>query len=122
MTTHTMDAAARGRRWHLTEYLLEALELGLFILSACIVVARLEHPGSALRHTLPSALLRRLLVGIAMGLTAVALIYSPWGKRSGAHMNPAVTLTFLQLGKITPRDAAMYVAAQFLGATLGVLL
>jgi aquaporin Z len=126
MTTHTMNTAARAgareRSWHFIEYLLEALELGLFMLSACVVVALIEHPGSALRHMLPSALLRRLLVGIAMGLTAVALIYSPWGKRSGAHMNPAVTLTFLQLGKMRPRDAAMYVAAQFLGATLGVLL
>jgi aquaporin Z len=30
-----------------------------------------------------------------MGPTAVAIIYSSWGRRSGAHMNPAVTLTFL---------------------------
>ena len=44
-------------------------------------------------------------MGIAMGLTAVALIYSPLGARSGAHMNPAVTLTFLRLGKIAPVDA-----------------
>ena len=57
-----------------------------------------------------------------MGLTAVALIYSPWGKRSGAHMNPAVTLTFLRLGKIARWDAAFYVCAQFAGGLLGVLL
>jgi aquaporin Z len=29
-----------------------------------------------------------------MGLTAVGLIYSPWGQRSGGHLNPSVTLTF----------------------------
>ena len=57
-----------------------------------------------------------------MGLTAVALIYSPWGRRSGAHMNPAVTLAFLALGKVRPRDAVGYLAAQFAGGTLGVLL
>jgi aquaporin Z len=57
-----------------------------------------------------------------MGLTAIGLIYSPWGKRSGAHMNPAVTLAFLHLRKIQPRDAVFYVAAQFAGGLTGVLL
>ncbi len=41
--------------------------------------------------------MRRFFIGIAMGLTAIALIYSPWGKQSGAHMNPAVTLTFYRV-------------------------
>ena len=66
--------------------------------------------------------LQRVFTGICMGLTAIALIHSPWGKRSGAHMNPAVTLTFLRLGHIAPWDAAFYIAAQFIGGTLGVLL
>jgi aquaporin Z len=60
-------------------------------------------------------------MGIAMGLTAVGLIYSPWGRRSGAHMNPAVTVTFLRLGKITPSDAVMYVLAQVLGGIAGIV-
>ena len=53
-----------------------------------------------MHRAIADADLRRVLIGIAMGLTAIALIYSPWGKRSGAHMNPAVTLTFLRLGKM----------------------
>jgi aquaporin Z len=109
-------------RWHFIEYLLEALELGLFMLSACAVVALVEHPDSGLRRLLPDAIARRSLVGLAMGITAIGLIYSPWGKRSGAHMNPAVTLAFLRLGKIEPRDALMYVLAQLLGASAGVWL
>jgi len=60
--------------------------------------------------------------GIAMGLTAIALIHSRWGKRSGAHMNPAVTLTFLRLGKIHPWDALFFVVAQVLGGISGVVL
>jgi aquaporin Z len=125
MTTPTAPtvppvAALRHRRLHGVEYVLEGLELGLFMLSACLVVALVEHPASPLRPVVPDALLRRLIVGVAMGLTAVLLIYSPWGQRSGAHMNPAVTLAFLRLGKIEPLDAAMYVLAQFSGAGVGV--
>jgi aquaporin Z len=62
------------------------------------------------------------LGGIAMGLTAVGIICSPWGKQSGAHMNPAFTLTFLSLHKIAPWDAFFYVLAQFAGGLAGVLL
>jgi aquaporin Z len=61
------------------------------------------------------------LIGVAMGFTAIALIYSPWGQRSGAHMNPATTLTFLRLGRIKPWDAAFYISAQFVGGIFGVL-
>jgi aquaporin Z len=36
-------------------------------------------------------------------------------------MNPSTTLTFLRLGKIEPIDALFYIAAQFVGAVLGVV-
>ncbi len=36
-------------------------------------------------------------------------------------MIPAFTLTFLRLGKVAPRDAALYVTAQFAGGLAGVL-
>ncbi|HEX9179360.1 MAG TPA: aquaporin [Burkholderiales bacterium] len=109
-------------RRHWPEYLMEAAELGLFMVSACLVVALVEHPASPARQALDDPLLRRFLVGVAMGLTAIAIIYSPMGKRSGAHFNPAVTLTFFRLGKIEPWDALFYVLAQFAGAVAGVVL
>ncbi len=105
---------------HLPEYLMEALALGLFLISACLFGAALEHPQSLIHQSLPDPVVRRGLMGVAMGITAVSLILSPFGKRSGAHMNPAVTLSFLRLGKIEPRDAAGYMAGQFLGAAAGV--
>ena len=80
------------------------------------MTAMLEHPASPLHGACsPDPMMRRVLMGIAMGLTAAAIIYSPWGRRSGAHMNPAVTLTFLRLGKDRGRDALAYVGAQFVG-------
>jgi aquaporin Z len=107
-------------RWRL--YLLEAAGLGIFMVSACLFTALLEHPASPARTALPSAFVRRALIGLAMGLTAIGIVYSPIGKRSGAHINPAVTLTFLRLGKVTARDALFYVIAQFAGGAAGVAL
>ena len=116
-----IHGAISAATMHWPEYLIEGACLGLFMVSACSFTVLLEHPALAIRQWLPSAFVRRLLVGIAMGVTAVALIYSPWGKQSGAHFNPSVTLTFFRLGKIEPWDACFYVVAQFIGGTLGVL-
>ena len=116
---------ARGHalmREHAREYACEALLLGLFMVSAGVVTTALEAPGSPLVALLPGAFLRRALIGFAMGLTAIALIYSPFGQRSGAHMNPALTLTYLRLGKIGPRDAFAYAVAQVAGGIAGVAL
>lgn len=57
-----------------------------------------------------------------MGITAIGIILSPWGKRSGAHINPAFTLTFFWLGKIKIWDTFFYVLFQFIGGTAGVLI
>ncbi len=107
-------------REHWPEVLIEAAGLGLFMFVACAVVAALEHPASPLHPLAGSPLQRRALIGVTMGLTAVLLIYSPWGQRSGAHLNPALTIIFWRLGRIEPRDALGYVVAQFAGAVAGV--
>ena len=107
---------------HVPEYLIEALCLGLFMVSAGVFTTLLESPGSALRVLIANADVRRALIGVAMGLTCMALVYSPWGRRSGAHMNPAVTLAFWRLRKVSGIDAVGYIAAQFIGGLLGVLL
>jgi aquaporin Z len=109
-------------RAHWPEYAIEAAGLGLFMLAACGFGALLGHPASAVVRALPDPLARRALMGLAMGLTAAALIYSPWGRRSGAHFNPATTLTFWRLGTVETRDAVGYTVAQTLGGLAGVLL
>jgi MIP family channel proteins len=109
-------------RHHWPEYLMEAAGLGIFMISAGVFTILFEYPDSPVHQAMPSDFLRRALIGLAMGLTAVGIIYSPWGKRSGAHLNPAVTLSFLRLGKIQPWDAAYYITAQFLGGLAGVML
>jgi len=109
-------------RRHWPEYLIEGTLLGLFMVSAALATALFEYPGSPVHSAIQNGAIRRALVGVAMGLTAVGLIYSPWGQQSGAHMNPATTLTFLRLGKVRPSDAIFYIAAQFAGGILGMVI
>jgi aquaporin Z len=114
--------AINSLRTHWPEYLIEASLLGLFMISACLFGVLYEFPLSPARKAIDSQLLRRLLMGISMGLTAAALTYSPLGKRSGAHYNPSVTLTFWRLGKIRSWDALFYVDFQFVGGAIGLVI
>lgn len=100
---------------------MEAACLGLFMVSAFSFATLLEHPSSPVQQAIDNSTLRRLLMGLAMGSTAIAIIYSPWGKQSGAHINPSTTLTFYRLGKVARWDAVLYMAAQFLGGAAGAV-
>src|SRR6516164_291129 len=102
------DAVSR----HWPEYAMEAFGLGLFMVSACAFGVLFEHPDSPVRQAVPNPGARRILMGGAMGLTAIANTYSPWGQRSGAHLNPSITLAFFRLGKVEPWDAVFYCAGQ----------
>jgi aquaporin Z len=115
-------AEIRASSLSFPEYLMEAAALGLFMISACLATALFEFPNSPVHRAIPDPDARRILTGILMGFTAIAIIYSPWGQQSGAHMNPAVTLTFLSLGKIRRADAVGYIVGQFAGGLAGVLL
>ena len=107
---------------HWPEYLIEAAALAVFMMSACVFTVLLEHPASPVHQALEDGFSRRAVMGIAMGLTSIGIVYSPWGQRSGGHMNPALTLSFLTLGKIERWDAALYITAQFIGGAAGVLI
>src|ERR1700744_1342996 len=106
-------APLEALRLHWPEFLIEAWGLGVFMVAASVV-------STALR-TLP-ALRQNLLIGITMGCTAIALIYSPWGRRSGAHMNPSVALAFFSLGRLPAVDAAVFILVQFVGGWIGVMV
>jgi aquaporin Z len=106
----------------LRKYIDEARGLGLFMISAAFFDALFQYPGLPLRHLIASALLRRFLVGLAMGLTALYIFTSKFGKQSGAYINPAVTLIRYRLGDIGFTDAIFYTLFQLIGGSLGVYL
>lgn len=118
---NTLDASG-SLRLHWPEYLMEAGESGVYLFSACAVATLLWHPASPIQRYLGSDAVRRMLMGLAMGATIIAIVLSPWGKQSGAHFNPAVTFTFYRLKKVALWDAVFYCAAQLLGAVAGVAL
>ena len=63
------------------------------------------------------------LVGnaLASGLIVTAMIYAT-GHISGAHLNPAVTLGFALVRRISLRDAGVYFVAQMVGAIAAAAL
>lgn len=110
----------RKLREHGPEYLMEAAGLGVVVLAISLLLTLLEYPGSPIHKALSDPMLRRVLKGLGIALIIMAVVYSPWGKRSGAHMNPAMTLAFARLGKVHAGDTVFYVAAQVLGGLAAV--
>ncbi|MET8538409.1 aquaporin [Streptomyces sp. NPDC005065] len=75
--------------------------------------------GAPMESLVSSENLRKLLASVLFATAATLIIYSPLGRISGGHINPAVTLAFAVLGKMTPKSAVSYLLAQFFGAILG---
>ena len=90
------------------------------MISAGFFTILLEYPSSPVFDGDRRSLFAPNVDRIAMGGTAIAIVFSPLGKRSGAHFNPAVTLTFWRLGKVKHWDAFFYIVAQFIGGVAGV--
>jgi aquaporin Z len=110
--------AAFQKNWKY--YLQEALGLAIFMISACFFSAMLFSEKSS--WYLPNAMFRNILMGIAMGSTALLIFYSPFTAPSGSQINPAVTLTFLRLGKMCSYDALFFAVFQILGGVVAVYI
>jgi aquaporin Z len=105
------------KNWRL--YLCEAFGLAIFMISACFFGAMLEGKTSW-HQAIPSAQARLIITGVLMGSTALFIFYSPFTSPSGSQINPAVTLCFLRLKKISKWDAFFYIVFQIFGGTIAV--
>ncbi|MFF2364003.1 aquaporin [Streptomyces sp. NPDC058122] len=63
---------------------------------------------------------RLAIAAVVSGVTVGLLVASPLGRRSGGHLNPAVSLAFWLLRALPGRDAMAYAAAQLAGSAVGV--
>ena len=104
-----------GARDYAAEFFGTALLLLVGLSGVCLILS--TH--SPVFSPLSDDRLRRLLIGVVFGTTLALIIYSPLGRRSGGHMNPAVTLAFWRLGKIDAAATSLYIAAQLGGALTG---
>ncbi|MCX4809332.1 aquaporin [Streptomyces sp. NBC_01239] len=69
----------------------------------------MEHPGGQTPRGGPLS-----------GYTVTAVMLSLWGKVTGGHINPAITLAMWRYGRTPGRDIAPYIAGQLIGSLLGV--
>jgi aquaporin Z len=121
----TMPAVARltalaSLRRHWPEYLMECWGVGFLVLVSAVLAVMFDALMQPIAIAGPDA--RRLTEGVIIGLAGIGLVYSRWGRQSGAHFNPAVTATFFALGKVKKWDAAFYAAAHIAGGIIGLLL
>lgn len=57
-------------------------------------------------------------IAFAFGLSVVAMAYAI-GHITGCHINPAITISMWATGKLSAKDAGIYIVAQVLGAIAG---
>jgi glycerol uptake facilitator-like aquaporin len=100
---------------------LDEFELTTVLLFLAVTVVRwLRHPASPL--FIPNLYVALAVVGFVSGAILTALIFTPPGRRSGGHMNPAVTITVWLVGVFPGRSVLPYVVAQLAGSVAGTAL
>src|SRR5438128_7179871 len=100
-------------------YLSELAGTAIMMAIGVGAIALFWAPGSPLPRIDPERL-RLLATGLIFAGGATLVVYSPLGRMSGGHLNPAVTCAFWRLGRINSRDAVAYAIAQTIGAVVGV--
>ena len=107
----------KRRGWHWTEWACEFAGTFFQLFFGFVAVAIVEYRDSPIRRAIASSGLRLIVIGLAFGSLAALVAVSPLGRRSGAHLNPAVTAGFWARGHTHPHDLFGYAIAQTAGAT-----
>jgi aquaporin Z len=113
---------ADAYKTHWREYLMEAAELGILMLCICLFGTLIYSRASPLEPFAVSRSVKGFLMGMAIALSTFVIIRSPFGRRSGAHFNPAISLAYFYLGRMHRWDTFYYVGSQFTGAVAGVFV
>src|SRR5215469_4840512 len=120
---HTREPATTpAGGWHWTEWGCELAGTAVLLLGGLSGLFLDFAPGSPVARVVPAQSPRLLLTGLILAATGLAVTASPLGRRSGAHLNPSVTLAFWCRRHVHPHDLAGYVAAQIVGALVGTQL
>ena len=106
--------------WHWRPWGCEFLGTALLLAGGLSAVFLDFGSSSPIEPRLPSMSARLLLTGLLFAGTGSLVALSPIGRRSGAHLNPAVTLAFWTQHRVHPHDLAGYITAQLAGALTAV--
>jgi aquaporin Z len=93
----------------------------LLLMIGLSLVIFLFGSGSPMAQYIPSLKLRQVISGFLFGGTGALIAISAIGRKSGAHINPVVTMAFWFFGKIESKVAIIYILAQLIGAVVGTL-
>ena len=74
---------------------------------------------SPLGRALPEPHLQLAAVAVIIGTALAWALSSSWGRRSGGHLNPAVTLALWVAGAFPGRRVLPYITAQLTGSLVG---
>lgn len=107
---------------HWREYLMEAAELATLMLCICGAATLLYSRNSPVANAGLSWITKSALMGFLVASATLIIMRSPFGRRSGAHFNPALTVAYFALRRIHRWDALGYIVAQFAGGIVGVFL
>ncbi len=105
--------------WHLPEWGAEFLGTFLLVLGGLSAVCLDFGQGSPVPHLIPSVSVRLLITGLLFAGCGSLIAISPFGRLSGAHVNPCVTLAFFVGGHVSTGDLLGYWGGQFAGAVAG---
>ena len=93
----------------IAKYTAELIGTMILVLMGC---------GSAVIAGLTGITLGTLGIAFAFGISVIAMVYT-FGRISGCHINPAITISMFVAGKISARDTGLYIVFQSIGATIG---
>ena len=113
-----VGSGAKGG-WHLVEWSCELVGTALLVFLGLSAVVFDFGAGSPLARVLPSVSWRLLVTGTLFAASGALVTVSPLGRRSGAHLNPAVTAAFWLERHLHRHDLAGYLAGQVAGALAG---
>ena len=104
--------------WHWAEWVAEAVGTALLLTVGLSAICVNFGP-----HHLPwSHSWRLLLTGLLFAGSGSLIAISKVGRRSGAHLNPSVTVAFYLQGHLTSGDVAGYITGQCVGALTGAAI
>jgi aquaporin Z len=97
--------------------------VGTFVMMTIGISAIVLNFGTQfMQDMIPSFSVRLLLTGVLFAGGATFVVYSPVGRISGAHINPAVSFAFLLEKKLGVREFVVFSFMQILGSIIAAIM